>query len=112
MNTTKAATLKYALSSYKKMELVAKLIRWKTYYDANRLLKFTNKKSAKILLKLLNSAYSNCKNDTSIDLSKLYVSNVLIWRWPKIKRTRFGARSRVSSYLKYRSFVKIILDIK
>jgi large subunit ribosomal protein L22 len=80
MNTTKAATLKYALSSYKKMELVAKLVRGKTYYDASRMLSFTNKKAAKILLKLLNSAYSNCKNDTSIDLSKVYISTILIGR--------------------------------
>jgi large subunit ribosomal protein L22 len=80
MNTPKAATLKYALSSYKKMGLVAKLVRGKTYYDASRMLAFTNKKSAKILLKVLNSAYANCKNDTSIDLSKVYISTILVGR--------------------------------
>jgi ribosomal protein L22 len=42
----------------------------------------------------------------------VYISTILIGRWPKIKRTRFGARSRVTSYVKYRSFVKIILDVK
>jgi ribosomal protein L22 len=42
----------------------------------------------------------------------LYVEKIEVGRWPKIKRIRFVSRSRISHYVKYRSFVKVYLHVK
>jgi len=62
MNKSLTATLKYALTSDKKMSLMAKLIKGKNVEDALNTLAVLQKKAAKILLKVVKSAYSNAKN--------------------------------------------------
>jgi large subunit ribosomal protein L22 len=62
MNKSLTATLKYALVSDKKMSLMAKLIKGKKVEDALDTLNVLPKKAAKILLKVVKSAYSNAKN--------------------------------------------------
>jgi len=106
------ATLRYALSSEKKIELVAKLIRWKDVEEALKILKFTPKKAAKILEKVLKSAIANAVNNAWLDINSLKVTRVDVGRWPKLKRIRFASRARIHPYNKYRSFVRIVLDIK
>lgn len=106
------ATLRYANSSEKKIELVAKLIRWKKVDEAIKILEFTPQKASKILLKVLKSAIANAVNNLWLQSSDLYISRVDVWRWPKIKRIRFASRARIHPYVKYRSFVRIVLDIK
>ncbi len=106
------ATLRYALSSEKKLELVAKLIRGKDVYEALKILSYTPKKAAKILEKVLKSAIANATNNAGLDPNSLKVARVDIWRWPKLRRIRFASRARIHPYNKYRSFVRIVLDIK
>lgn len=108
----KTATLKYALSSFKKMELVSKLVRGKNVDQAINILMFTPKKSAKILLKVLKSAVSNYKSKESVSESDLYISKVDIGQWPKMKRIKYVWRSRVHPFNKYRSIVRVVLDNK
>ena len=62
MNKSLTATLKYALTSDKKMSLMAKLIKGKNVEDALNTLAVLPKKAAKILFKVVKSAYSNAKN--------------------------------------------------
>jgi large subunit ribosomal protein L22 len=62
MSKSLTATLKYALVSDKKMSLMAKLVKGKKVEDALNTLSVLPKKSAKILLKVIKSAYSNAKN--------------------------------------------------
>jgi len=104
------ATLKYALISDKKLSLIAKLATWKDVDGALNLLTHLPKKGAQILNKVIKSARSNAINSWAT--WKLYVSRIDIWKWPKIKRVRFVSRSRISHYLKYRSFVRVVLDVK
>lgn len=111
MNRSLTAVLKYALSSDKKMQLVAKLVRWKKVIDALNILSFTPKKSARILIKVVKSALANAKHNADFKESELYISNIEIWKGPNIKRMRYVWRSRVHWYVKYRSFVKVVLDI-
>ncbi len=106
------ATLKYALSSEKKIELVAKLIRWKDVQEALKILQFTPKKAARILEKVLKSAISNATNNLWLDINSLKVVRVDVGRWPKLKRIRFASRARIHPYNKYRSFVRVVLDVK
>jgi len=102
------ATLKYAQTSYKKMELVSKMFRWKDANYALKTLKFMPKKAATILYKVVYSAVSNAKNAWKSE-ENLYINTINIWRWQKIKRMRFVGRSRMHSYTKHRSFIRIVL---
>ncbi len=106
------ATLKYANSSEKKIELVAKLIRGKKVNDALLILNHTPKKAAKILLKVLKSAIANATNNLGLNEEDLVVARVDVGRWPKYKRYRFASRARVHPYVKHRAFVRVVLDIK
>lgn len=104
------ATLKYALISDKKISLITKLVVWKKVQDALNFLEYLPKKGAKILYKVIKSAYSNALN--SWVAWDLYIERVDVTKWPKIKRIRFVSRSRISHYLKYRSFVRVVLNVK
>jgi len=105
------ATLRYALSSEKKVELVAKLIRWKKVDEALRILRFTPKKAARILEKVLKSAIANAVNNAWLNQQDLIISRVDVGRGPKLKRIRFASRARVHPYVKHRAFVRIVLDV-
>lgn len=106
------ATLKYALSSDKKMMLVAKMIQWKSVDEALKILHFLPKKAAAILYKVVHSAYANATNNAWIKGSDLYIQTINVWRWPKLKRYRFASRSKVHGYIKHRSFVRVVLQAK
>ncbi len=110
MSKSLTATLKYALVSDKKMSLIAKLVKWKTADDALTILSIMPKKWAKILWKVVKSAASNAKN--SGNEWSLIIKEIKIWRAPKLKRIRFSSRSRISHYVKFRSFVRVVLDNK
>ncbi|MFA5747924.1 MAG: uL22 family ribosomal protein [Candidatus Absconditabacterales bacterium] len=111
MNNSLTATLKYALVSDKKMALIAQLVKGKQVEKALALLQFLPKKGAKILYKVIKSAESNAKNAGN-DVKTLYVQKIDVGRAPKLKRVRFVSRSRISHYVKFRSFVKIFLNNK
>jgi len=61
------AKLHYLRISPRKVRLVADLIRRKPVLEAKNILSFTNKRSAPILLKLLNQAIANTKNQYEIN---------------------------------------------
>lgn len=106
------ATLKYALVSDKKMALMAQMVKGKKVEDALTLLSVLPKKAAKFLYKVVKSAYANATKNATYDANKLYIHKIEIGRGPKIQRIRFASRSRISHYVKYRSFVKVFLHVK
>jgi len=112
MNNNLTATLKYALVSDKKMAIIAKLVTWKKVEDALTQLHLLPKKWAKSLHKVIKSAYSNATQNGNMDGKTLYIKSINVWRAPKLKRIRFTSRSRVSHYVRFRCFVKVILDNK
>jgi large subunit ribosomal protein L22 len=107
-----SATLKYALVSHIKMELMAKMVRGKKVQDALDTLQFLPKKSAKDLYKVIKSAANNAVKNLDKDVNTLYVQTIDVWNAPKLKRIRFTSRSRISHYAKYRSFVRVVLNSK
>lgn len=106
------ATLSDALSSHKKVELVAKVVRRMKVQEALDLLYFMPKKSAKILWKVVKSASANAVTNAGASLDSLYIDRIEVGKGQDLKRVRYGARSRVSSYNKFRSYVKVILATK
>jgi len=111
MDNKVSATLKYALLSDKKMNLVADLVRWKKATEAMTILEFLPKKWARTLYKLLKSALANAAA-MWLPVDQLFIDRIEVGRGPKIKRVRFVSRSRISHYEKYRCYVKVILAVK
>lgn len=106
------ATLKYALSSEKKVSLMAKMVQNKSVPEALLMLQHLPKKAGEILAKLVKSAAANAKHNLNIDPQGLKVQTVDIGRGPKIKRVRAVGRGRMHKYEKHRSFVKVTLASK
>jgi len=70
----------------RKVRLVANLIKGLHVEDARVQLELMTKKSSDPMLKLLNSAVANAKNNNKLDESALFVSKVLVNGGPTIKR--------------------------
>lgn len=105
------ASLSYAISSPIKMELVAKMVRWKSTSDALTLLNFLPKKAGRTLSKVIASAHANAKAKEGDDIQTV-ISTVDVGKGPSIKRMRFTSRARVYGYTKHRSFVRVVLSVK
>ena len=112
MSNQVTATLKYALLSDTKMNLIADLVRNKSVKESFSILEFMPKKWARILYKLIKSAVANAVQNKWLSVDDLYIERIEVWKGPKIKRIRFTSRSRIGHYEKYRSYVKVILNTK
>lgn len=73
--------------SPQKARLVCRLITGQTAVRAQTLLTNTDKKGARILLKLLNGAISNATNNHAMKADRLYVLRAVANQGPTIKRT-------------------------
>ena len=105
-----AAKLRHLRIAPRKIRLVADLIRGKKALEAQTLLRFTTKKSATPILKLLNSALSNAKHNFQLEEGNLYISQITVDEGPKLKRWQPRARGRVSEIQKKTSHVTLMLN--
>ncbi|MCD5396522.1 MAG: 50S ribosomal protein L22 [Candidatus Pacebacteria bacterium] len=103
------AKLRYLRITPRKVRLVADLIRKKPAKEALVILDFTNKKAARPLKKLLNSAIANAKNNFQLDPEKLYISKITVDEGPKYKRYLPRARGRADLILKRTSHITLVL---
>jgi large subunit ribosomal protein L22 len=69
MQNKLSATLNYALTSYKKMQLLAKLVTGKQVDDALNILEHTQKSAAKMLWKVVKSAQANATHNAGQEAS-------------------------------------------
>lgn len=110
--TARTSKKSYVETSVKKLLVIADIIRGKNVEDALNILHNLPQKAAKILHKYVKAALYNAKNNAWLDSTNLYIERVDLWRGIKIKRMRFASRSRIHGYVKYRSFVRIVLNSK
>ena len=99
-----SAKLKFARVSAQKARLVANLVRGKDVSEAIELLSFTNKKSAPIIRKLVESATANAErkgeaSGTEVDVDDLYVETITVDSGPSLRRFRPRARGGVPRLL-------------
>ena len=95
-----SARLKYARISAQKVRLVADQVRGLSAEKAVDLLRFSNKKAAVIMKKVLDSAISNAEYNEGADADELKVSIVMIDEGPMAKRFHARARGRANQILK------------
>lgn len=88
------AIARYLRVSPFKARQVADLIRGKDVDEAVGILRYTNKKSAPLISKVLKSAMANAEHNYDMDTDALYVSEIYIDEGPIIKRMRPRAYGR------------------
>ena len=101
------ASLKNASLSAQKCRLVADMIRTVEVSKAVDILKFTQKKGARIILKLLESAIANAENNNGVDIDELKVSTIFVDEAPTFKRIRARAKGRANRILKRNCHITI-----
>ncbi|MBU1015063.1 50S ribosomal protein L22 [Patescibacteria group bacterium] len=106
-----AAHLRHLRIAPRKVRLVADLVRGKKVGEAQAILRFTRKRAADSILKLLNSAVANAKNrgEQGTDAS-WRISHMTVDEGPKLKRFLPRARGRATPMLKRTSHVHLELD--
>ena len=93
--------------SARKARLVADQIRGMPVDRALNLLKFSNKKAAAMIRKLLVSAIANAEHNDSADIDALKVERILVDQGPTQKRMSARARGSADRILKRMSHITI-----
>jgi large subunit ribosomal protein L22 len=109
MATDIRAHLHLADISAQKARLVVDLVRGKAAVDAENTLKFTPKKAARLVGKLLHSAISNAEENFGVSRDDLVVSQIFADEGPTRKWRRFGARGRFKPMLRRSSHITVVL---
>ncbi len=94
------AKLKGAPMSAQKARLVADMIRNMNVSRALDVLKFTPKKGAHLMLKLLESAIANAENNNGADIDELKVGMVCVDEAATLKRISPRAKGRANRICK------------
>lgn len=94
----------------RKVRLIGDLIRGKSVLMAKAQLTFANKKAAPILLKLLNSATANAKNNFNLNEENLYLKKVLVDGGASLKRWRPAWKGMAHPVMKRTSHITLVLD--
>jgi large subunit ribosomal protein L22 len=94
----------------RKTRLVADLIRGKNVSAAESILRFTDKRSAQPILKLLESAKANAINNHDMFEDSLFISKIFVDEGPTLKRYLPRARGRADLMRKRTSHVTIVLE--
>ena len=111
------ALQKHIRQSPRKMRLVIDTIRGKDVNDAYALLKFSKKRAAKQIEKVLRSAVSNAeqdalRNNEAFDVDRLYVEKALVNEGATLWRYRAAARGMAAPIRKRTSHVEIHLGTR
>lgn len=103
------AVAKYVRISPLKVNFICSEIRGKQVEEALAILKFTPKRGAKVLEKVLNSAIANAENNLNLDRDNLYVSAAYANDGPHMKRWRPKARGMAYPILKRSSHIGVVV---
>lgn len=96
--------------SPKKVRPVMDIVRGQNVKQAKTTLTFNNTKSAKIILKTLNSAIANAKNNLDLKEENLYISDLRADEGVFRKTARIVAMGRVSSIIKRTTHITVGLS--
>lgn len=100
---------KYIHFSPYKARLVVDLIRGKSAEEALKILNFSNKKAAKILVKTLRSAMANAQTNHAMNLEALYVAKAFVDHGPRWNRFMPRSMGRATTITKPTSHITVIL---
>ena len=104
------AKLKNASLSAQKGRLVADMIRNSKVSTALNVLRFTPKKGAGLMLKILESAIANAENNNGLDIDELKVSAICVDEAATLKRVSPRAKGRANRISKRSCHITIIVS--
>jgi large subunit ribosomal protein L22 len=105
------AVAKYVRIAPRKARLVADEVRGKSYPEAVSILRFTNKKAAKMVGDVIDSAAANAENNHDADPDELFVREIRVDDGPTIKRYRARAMGRATMIRKRTSHIAVELGV-
>lgn len=103
------AKARYIRQSPFKVRRVLDLVRGLPVTEARDVLKFTNRKAATTVLKLLDSAVANAEHNQALDAEELWVYTAFADEGPTLKRFRPRARGRATAIHKRTSHITIVV---
>jgi large subunit ribosomal protein L22 len=101
------AKLKFVRLSPQKARLVADQVRGKPVGQALQILKFSDKRAAGIVRKVLESAIANAEHNNGADVDELKVAAIMVDEGPAMKRLRPRAKGRADRILKRTSHITV-----
>jgi large subunit ribosomal protein L22 len=104
-----AAKLKNARISPQKCRLVADMVRGKPVGHALATLRFTPKKGAELVRKVLESAIANAENNHNADIDALKVDLIYVDEARTLKRFHARAKGRGNRIVKRNSHITILV---
>lgn len=104
------ARLRHVRVSPQKARLVVDMVRGRDVFEAVEMLGFTQKKSAPIVKKLIESAVANAEQASSdLDVDMLYVKTIFVDGGPTLRRFRPRAQGRATRITKKTSHITVVL---
>lgn len=101
------AKLRFARIAPQKARLVADQVRGLPVERALENLRFSSKKAARIIHKVLESAIANAEHNDGADIDELKVSAIMVDEGPTMKRIKPRARGRADRIFKRTSHVTV-----
>jgi len=97
----------------RKVRQVVDLVRGKKVQEAQAILLFTVNKSARNVLKLLNSAVASAKHEFHVaEEANMFISKITVDEGPKLKRWHPMSRGRAYPIIKRSSHIALIISDK
>ena len=103
------AILRTVRISPQKARLVADQVRGLPVARALDLLKFSDKKAAAIIYKVIYSATSNAENNNGADIDELKVARIMVDEGPVLKRFMARAKGRGTRISKRTSHISVVV---
>lgn len=106
------AVLRGARISPQKMRVVANLVRNKDIEEAAIILRLSQKKGARILKKVLDSAIANAEHNHGMDISTLQLRAIQVDEARVMKRWQARGRGRSTRIIKRSSHITLVVQDK
>ncbi len=106
------ASLSNYRQSPRKVRLVTNLVKGKTVHEALQTLRFLDKRAAHPIEKLINSAFTNAKQQGAVSADDLVVSDIQVNKGVVLKRMMPRARGSAARIHKHSSHVRLVLAPK
>lgn len=106
------AILRQVRISARKANLIAALVRNKKAIDAINILKYTPKKAAPILKKVIESAIANAENNFKQKKEDLYIDEIIVTEGLTYKRSIPISRGRMHPLLKRTAHITVKVSAK
>lgn len=96
--------------SPRKARVIVDMVRGKEVFDALRELKFTERKAARVVEKLIESALANIETAGRWDIEELRISRAWVNEGPTLRRYRPRAMGRATRIRKRTSHIHLVLE--